>query len=86
MSFRVGVGKKIGGFNFFIGKTISTGGGRSNSNSVTKANSKQHSVKEIKDKEFQDFLYKCERDTNYLIMDFFELNGYDPKKTAKRAN
>lgn len=83
MSFRVGVGKKIGGFNFFIGKTISTGGSRSNSNSGVQANSKQPSVKEIKDKEFQDFLYKCERDTNYLIMDFFELNGYDPKRLQR---
>lgn len=83
MSFRVGVGKKIGGFNFFIGKTISTGGSRRNSNSATKAHSKQPSAKDIKDKEFQDFLYKCERDTNYLIMDFFELNGYDPKRLQR---
>lgn len=80
MSFRVGVGKKIGGFNFFIGKTISMGGSRS-SNSVTK--SKEPSVKEVKDKEFQDFLYKCQQDTNYLIMDFFELNGYDPKRLQR---
>ena len=77
MVFRVGVGKKIGGFNFFLGKTISSSSKKRVANSPRV---QQPSVKDTKDKEFKDFLYKCERDTNYFIMDFFELNGYDPKR------
>lgn len=80
MVFRVGVGKKIGGFNFFLGKTISSSSKKRVANSPRV---QQPSVKDTKDKEFKDFLYKCERDTNYFIMDFFELNGYDPKRLQR---
>lgn len=86
MVFRVGVGKKIGGFNFFLGKTLSTG----SSTKRTTTNTKQASPKpkvltaqEIKDREFQDFLLRCESDVNENIMEFFRLNGYDPLRLQR---
>lgn len=73
MVFRVGVGKKIGGINFFLSKSVS-----GSSSKVKKL-----SAKDLKDKEFNDFLRKCESDTNYAIMDFFRLNGYDPARLQR---
>lgn len=74
MVFRVGVGKKIGGINFFLGKNLSSGSSKKND---------EPSAKEKKDSEFQNFLYNCEFDVNKLIMEFFRLNGYDPLRLQR---
>ena len=75
MGFRIGVGKKVGGVNFFFSKSLS--------GSTKKATTKGPSATELKDKEFSDFLHKTQKDSNHLIMDFFELNGYNPSRLSK---
>lgn len=75
MVFRVGVGKKIGGVNFYLGKSL---GGSS-------SKSRGPSAKELKDRDFQDFLCKAEDDVNENIMRFFILNGYDPSRLQREG-
>ena len=75
MGFRIGVKKKVGGVNFFFSKSLS--------GSTKKATTKGPSATELKDKEFSDFLHKTQKDSNHLIMDFFELNGYNPSRLSK---
>lgn len=76
MGFRIGVGKKVGGVNFFFSKSLSG----SAKKATKKATNKAPSATELKDREFRDFLHKAQKDANHLIMDFFELNGYNPSR------
>ena len=69
MSFRFGVGKKIGGINFFLSKSISTSRANTNKGIVKKS----PTASDLKDIEFSNFLHKSQKDANELIMDFFEL-------------
>ena len=80
MGFRFGVGKKIGGINFFISKSFST-----DKKTITKKSpvKKQPTATELKNREFSNFLHKTEKDANDLIMDFFELNGYNPARLSR---
>ena len=75
MGFRIDKKKKVGGVNFFFSKSLS--------GSTKKATTKGPSATELKDKEFSDFLHKTQKDSNHLIMDFFELNGYNPSRLSK---
>lgn len=79
MSFRFGVGKKIGGINFFLSKSISTSRANTNKGIVKKS----PTASDLKDIEFSNFLHKSQKDANELIMDFFELNGYDPSRLRR---
>ena len=79
MSFRFGVGKKIGGVNFFLSKSISTSRANTNKGIVKKS----PTASDLKDIEFSNFLHKSQKDANELIMDFFELNGYDPSRLRR---
>ena len=79
MGFRFGVGKKIGGINFFLSKSVSTSKASKNKN----IGNKSPTASELKDREFNSFLHKSEKDANELIMDFFELNGYDPSRLRR---
>lgn len=79
MGFRFGVGKKIGGVNFFFSKSISTSTVGTNKSIVKKG----PTASESKNIEFSKFLHKSQKDANELIMSFFELNGYDPSRLGR---
>ena len=64
MSFRIRAGKSLGGISFSFGKSIN--------NKLT--------AKEIKNKEFQNFLVKSASDLNESVFSFIKLYGYDPKQ------
>lgn len=69
MSFRIRGGKSLGGVSFSFGKTLTN----------------KPSAKEIKDKEFKNFLVKSSSDLNECVFSFIRLHGYDPKIIQKNS-
>lgn len=69
MSFRIRAGKSLGGVSFSFGKSLTD----------------KPSAKEIKDKEFKNFLIRSSSDLNECVFSFIRLYGYDPKIIQKNS-